>query len=188
MTKFLITSLLIAFMVGATSLVSTAQTNAANNITGTTTTQGPTAGSTTGKDLAASLPMSSEHSTLGAMLNVSGLASQAKGAGPYTVFAPANSAFAKLPSGMRDNLLKTNNHQKLISVITHHVVAGSFRVADLTDGQQLKTVQGDMLTVKKQGDVVMLTDSKGNTATITTPDIMATNGVIHSIDTVLMPN
>lgn len=142
----------------------------------------------TGKDLAASAGLSANHTTLLKALQAAGLAEQAKGAGPYTVFAPDNAAFDKLPAGTLTTLLKPTSKKQLAGILSYHVVPGNVMAADLKDGQVVKTVQGESLTVGVQGGTVTLTDAKGGTATVTKADIKATNGVVHSIDTVLMPS
>jgi uncharacterized surface protein with fasciclin (FAS1) repeats len=141
----------------------------------------------TGKDLAASAALSPNHTTLLKALQAAGLADKAKGAGPYTVFAPDNAAFDKLPAGTVATLLQPANKKKLAGILSYHVVSGSVMAADLKDGQVIKTVQGESLTVGVQGGKVTLKDAKGGTATVTQADIKTTNGVVHSIDTVLMP-
>ncbi len=141
----------------------------------------------TNKDLAGSAALSPDHTTLLKALQAAGLADKAKGKGPYTVFAPTNAAFDKLPAGTLDNLLLPANKKTLSNILTYHVVPGSYKAAALTDGQKLKTVEGETLTVKKQGDTVTITDAKGGSATVEKADIVATNGVVHSIDAVLMP-
>ena len=147
-----------------------------------------TMGGSTGKDLAASAGLSSDHSTLLKALVAAGLADRAKGAGPFTVFAPTNAAFSKLPSATLTNLLKPSMKSQLANILSYHVVQGSFKAADLTDGQTIKTVIGEMLTVSKQGGSVMIKDAKGGSAKVTMADIEATNGIVHSIDSVLMPS
>ena len=141
----------------------------------------------TGKDLAASAGLSANHTTLLKALQAAGLAEQAKGAGPYTVFAPDNAAFDKLPAGTLTNLLKPASKKQLAGILSYHVVPGNVLAADLKDGQVVKTVQGESLTVGVQGGTVTLTDAKGGKATVTKADIKATNGVVHSIDAVLLP-
>ena len=148
---------------------------------------GTAATTSTNKDLAGSAALSSEHTTLLKALQAAGLADQAKKAGPFTVFAPDNAAFDKLPAGTVDNLLKPANKKQLSKILTYHVVPGNVMAADLKDGQTIKTVQGESLTVSIAGGAVTITDAKGGTATVTTPDIKATNGTVHSIDAVLMP-
>ncbi|QNP53066.1 fasciclin domain-containing protein [Hymenobacter qilianensis] len=141
----------------------------------------------TNKDLAGSAALSTEHTTLLTALKAAGLAEQAKAKGPFTVFAPDNAAFAKLPAGTVDNLLKPANKKQLSKILTYHVVPGNVMAADLKDGQTIKTVQGESLTVSLEGGTVTIRDAKGGSATVTTPDIKATNGTVHSIDAVLMP-
>lgn len=125
---------------------------------------------------------SDQHSTLVAAVKAAGLDGTLSGAGPYTVFAPTNAAFDKLPAGTVDNLLKPENKDQLTKILTYHVVAGNVKAADLKDGQKIKTVQGEELTVKINGSTVMIND-----ATVTNPNIESSNGVIHVVDGVLMP-
>jgi uncharacterized surface protein with fasciclin (FAS1) repeats len=172
-----------AFTVLGSSNIATAQTTTSSP----TTAMGTATATSTNKDLAGSAALSSEHTTLLKALQAAGLANQAKAAGPYTVFAPDNAAFAKLPAGTVDNLLKPANKKQLSKILSYHVVPGNVMAADLKDGQTIKTIQGESLTVSIAGDVVTISDAKGGTATVTTPDIKATNGTVHSIDAVLMP-
>ncbi|RYF64902.1 MAG: fasciclin domain-containing protein, partial [Cytophagaceae bacterium] len=130
----------------------------------------------------------SDFSTLQTALVASGLADQAKGPGPYTVFAPSNAAFSKLPAGTLQTLTQPANKKKLAGILAYHVVSGNVMASDLKDGQKIKTVGGGTLTVRKEGNAVMLTDAKGGSAMVTTADIQATNGTVHAIDSVLMPN
>ncbi|MBO0934013.1 fasciclin domain-containing protein [Fibrella aquatilis] len=141
----------------------------------------------TNKDLSGSLAGATDFSTLQSALTASGLADKAKEQGPYTVFAPSNEAFDKLPAGTLESLTAPANKAKLAGILANHVVSGSFAAADLKDGQTLKTVGGGTLTVRKQGNSVMLTDAKGGSAMVTSADIQATNGTVHAIDSVLMP-
>jgi len=126
--------------------------------------------------------------TLAAALTAAGLVDTLKGAGPFTVFAPTDDAFAKLPAGTVDTLLKDPKGD-LTQILTYHVVPGKVMAADVAklDGQKVKTVQGGELTVGVNGDKVTLTDAAGNTVNVTTVDVPASNGVIHVIDGVLMP-
>lgn len=125
---------------------------------------------------------SADHTTLVAAVKAAGLAETLSGAGPFTVFAPTNEAFAKLPAGAVDNLLKPEMKKDLTSVLTYHVVPGALKAADLKDGQKLKTVQGKELTVSVKDGVVMIDGAK-----VTIPDVISSNGVTHVIDAVLMP-
>ncbi|HEX8427718.1 fasciclin domain-containing protein [Hymenobacter sp.] len=147
----------------------------------------PASTASTGKDLAASAALSPDHTTLLKALQAAGLAEQAKGAGPYTVFAPDNAAFDKLPPETLATLLKPASKKQLTKILTYHVVSGNVMSSDLKDGQVIKTVEGESLTVSVKGSAVTIKDAKGGTATVTKPDIKTTNGVVHSIDTVLMP-
>lgn len=144
-------------------------------------------GGMTGKDLTISAAKSANHTTLFRALRASGLTDQGSAKGPYTVFAPTNEAFDKLPAGALSDLLKPAAKAKLVKVLSYHVVKGKLKAADLQDGQKLKTVAGGTLTVNKQGDTVTIVDGAGNSAIVNQADIEATNGIIHSVDTVLMP-
>jgi uncharacterized surface protein with fasciclin (FAS1) repeats len=138
---------------------------------------------------------SKDHTTLVAAVKAAGLVDTLEGAGPFTVFAPTNEAFAKLPAGTVDTLLKPENKDQLVKILTYHVVAGKVSAKDLmkqikaSGGKaSLKTVQGGTLTATMSDGKVMLTDEKGGMATVTIANVYQSNGVIHVIDTVLMPN
>lgn len=146
------------------------------------------------RDIVTNASTSQDHTTLVAAVQAAGLVDTLKGAGPFTVFAPTNAAFEKLPAGTVDGLLKPEMKDDLAKVLTYHVVSGNVDAAALTQQIQagggsatLKTVQGEELTAKADGGKVTLTDAKGNVATVTTADVRQSNGVIHVIDTVLMP-
>jgi uncharacterized surface protein with fasciclin (FAS1) repeats len=138
---------------------------------------------------------SKDHTTLVAAVKAAGLVDTLSGAGPFTVFAPTNDAFAKLPAGTVDNLLKPENKATLTKVLTYHVVPGRLSAASLMksvkDGEgqaKLKTVSGDWLIVKQAGPgKLSVTDAKGDVAMVTIADVMQSNGVIHVVDTVLLP-
>jgi uncharacterized surface protein with fasciclin (FAS1) repeats len=138
---------------------------------------------------------SKDHTTLVAAVKAAGLVETLEGAGPFTVFAPTNEAFAKLPKGVVDTLLKPENKDKLVAVLTYHVVPGRLTAQDLAakvdqgGGQAvLKTARGEELTVKREGrSHLTITDAKGDTAMITITNVMQSNGVIHVINTVLVP-
>ena len=119
---------------------------------------------------------------LAAALKAAGLVETLKGAGPFTVFAPTDEAFAKLPAGTVENLLKPENKDKLKAVLTYHVVAGKVTASDVAKLKSAKTVQGSEAKVSMSGGKVMI-----DNATVVKTDIMAKNGVIHVIDTVIMP-
>lgn len=137
---------------------------------------------------------SKDHTTLVAAVKAGGLVDTLEGKGPFTVFAPTNEAFAALPAGTVDNLLKPENKKQLDKILTYHVVPGRLDTEALDrdikkgDGKaKLKTVQGDELTVSGSGKDLMVTDDKGNTAKVTIADVYQSNGVIQVIDKVLMP-
>jgi uncharacterized surface protein with fasciclin (FAS1) repeats len=131
---------------------------------------------------------SKDHTTLVAAVKAAGLVSTLEGKGPFTVFAPTNAAFSKLPAGTVDNLLKPDEKAKLTKILTYHVVPGKLETSDLTDGKKLKTVQGEELTVKNKGGKISIVDAKGDSANVTIEDVNQSNGVIQVIDTVLMPS
>ncbi len=131
---------------------------------------------------------SKDHTTLVAAVKAAGLVDTLEGKGPFTVFAPTNAAFAKLPAGTVDTLVKPENKATLTKILTYHVVAGKLEASDLTDGKKLKTVQGEDLTVKRSGDKIMIIDAKGDSSTITIENVNQSNGVIQVVDTVLMPS
>jgi uncharacterized surface protein with fasciclin (FAS1) repeats len=137
---------------------------------------------------------SKDHTTLVAAVKAAGLVETLQGAGPFTVFAPTNDAFAKLPSGTVDNLLKPENKATLTAVLTYHVLAGKFSSADVAKAikagngkAEFTTVQGGKLWAMMSGKDVVLKDAKGNISKITIMDVNQSNGVIHVIDTVVMP-
>ncbi|TRW16927.1 fasciclin domain-containing protein [Glacieibacterium frigidum] len=137
---------------------------------------------------------SKDHTTLVAAVKAAGLVDTLSGPGPFTVFAPTNAAFAKLPAGTVETLVKPENKDTLTGILTYHVVAGkldSKAVAKaIKDGggkAVLKTVNGGELTATASGKTVKLIDAKGNAATVTIADVYQSNGVIHVVDTVLMP-
>jgi uncharacterized surface protein with fasciclin (FAS1) repeats len=138
---------------------------------------------------------SKDHTTLVAAVKAAGLVDTLQSAGPFTVFAPTNAAFAKLPAGTVDTLLKPENKPKLTAVLTYHVVPGRLTAAALMkavkDGNgeaKFKTVEGEELTIKQpSAGKLTVTDSKGDTSTVTIPDVLQSNGVIHVVDTVLLP-
>ena len=128
-----------------------------------------------------------DFSTLVAAVKAADLVETLSGDGPFTVFAPTNAAFEALPDGTLDTLLDPANKDQLAGILTYHVVAGKVMAADLSDGQEVETVQGGTLTVGIDGDKVTLTDENGATVNVTDTDIEASNGVIHVIDGVVTP-
>ena len=135
-----------------------------------------------------------DFSTLVAAVKAANLVETLSGEGPFTVFAPNNAAFDKLPAGTVDTLLKPESAEKLKSVLTYHVVAGKFDAATVIDAinknngkYTVTTVQGGTIVLSLKDGKVMLTDANGGTATVILADVAASNGVIHAIDTVVMP-
>ncbi len=135
-----------------------------------------------GKDIVDTAVAAGQFKTLAAALTAAGLVHTLKGAGPFTVFAPTDAAFAKLPKGTVEDLLKPENKAKLTAILTYHVVAGKVMAADVVKLTSAKTVQGGTAKVSTMGGTVMIDASH-----VTTTDIAASNGVIHVIDTVMMP-
>lgn len=137
---------------------------------------------------------SKDHTTLVAAVKAAGLVETLSGAGPFTVFAPVNAAFAALPAGTVDNLLKPENKETLTAVLTYHVIPGKVdsksvmkMIKDGGGKAMAKTVQGGELTFTMKGKDLIVTDAKGNMGKVTTADVYQSNGVIHVIDKVLMP-
>jgi len=133
-------------------------------------------------------------STLVTAITAAGLGETLSGTGPFTVFAPSNAAFAKLDKATLDSLLKPGNKAKLASLLTYHVVAGNVKSGDLakliSDGKgtaTVKTVNGGSLKASMDGSKIVLTDAKGGKSTVTAADMVASNGTIHLVDTVVMP-
>ena len=144
--------------------------------------------------IAENAPNAPNLTTLVAAVKAAGLVDTLASPGPFTVFAPVNSAFAKLPKGTVETLLKPENVDKLKAILTYHVVSGSLTASDLLaqvkDGggkAELKTVEGETLTVMKHGKGLSVTDAKGDVADVTTANVMQSNGVVHVIDKVLLP-
>ena len=146
------------------------------------------------KDIIDNAVNSKDHTTLVAAVKAAGLVETLKGPGPFTVFAPTNAAFAALPAGTVDTLLKPENKSMLSGILTYHVVAGKMDAAAITkaiaDGKgtaMLKTVAGGTLTARAADGKVMVMDEKGGAATVTIADVYQSNGVIHVVDKVLLP-
>ena len=172
----LIKSMFLLFVAGLMTLSATAQSSAQT------------------KDIVDVAAGSKDHTTLVAAVGAADLVSTLKSAGPFTVFAPTNAAFAKLPAGTVDNLLKPENKATLAGILTYHVVAGNLDakavMAAIKKGKGkvvLTTVAGGKLKASIVGGKVILTDEKGGKATVTATDLKGTNGVIHVINAVLMP-
>ncbi|WP_174301850.1 fasciclin domain-containing protein [Caulobacter sp. S45] len=138
---------------------------------------------------------SPDHTTLVAAVKAAGLVDTLSGPGPFTVFAPTNEAFDKLPPGTVDTLVKPENKAMLTKILTYHVVSGAYTAKQLMKmvkagggTTSLSTVQGEPLTITQMGHHLMVTDAKGDVAHVTIGDVIQSNGVIHVVDTVLMPN
>src|SRR5262245_35862288 len=138
---------------------------------------------------------SKDHTTLVAAVKAAGLVETLQGPGPFTVFAPTNAAFAKLPKGTVDALLKPDMKEKLVAVLTYHVLPGRFAIKDLWDASikakgkvKMKTVEGEELTFEFKGQALTIWDAKGNASRVTVQNVFQSNGVIHVVDTVLMPS
>jgi uncharacterized surface protein with fasciclin (FAS1) repeats len=130
---------------------------------------------------------SKDHTTLVAAVKAAGLVDTLSSPGPFTVFAPTNAAFGKLPAGTVDTLVKPENKGALTKVLTYHVVPGRLSATDLQGKATLRTVQGEILKVTARNGAVWLTDAKGGMSKVTIANVYQSNGVIHVVDTVLMP-
>ncbi|MEH2586166.1 fasciclin domain-containing protein [Bradyrhizobium sp. AZCC 1721] len=130
---------------------------------------------------------SKDHTTLVAAVKAAGLVATLEGKGPFTVFAPTNTAFGKLPAGTVETLVKPENKATLTKILTYHVVPGKLAASDLKDGMKLKTAEGEQLSVKLQDGKTWIVDAKGGTSMVTISNVNQSNGVIHVVDTVLMP-
>src|SRR6266478_8316997 len=138
---------------------------------------------------------SDDHTTLVAAVKAAGLVDTLQGPGPFTVFAPTNAAFAKLPAGTVDTLLKPEMKGKLTGVLTYHVVAGRLSAKDLMEAARknggtaaFRTVEGETISVESKGNTLMIRDAKGNVSKVTIQNVFQSNGVIHVIDAVLLPS
>jgi uncharacterized surface protein with fasciclin (FAS1) repeats len=147
------------------------------------------------KNIVENASNSKDHTTLVAAVKAAGLVETLSGSGPFTVFAPTNAAFDKLPAGTVETLVKPESKETLTSILTYHVVAGKVSAADVlalikegNGAAVLTTVQGQKLTASLKGSSVILTDAKGGTSMVTIADVNQSNGVIHVIDSVLLPN
>lgn len=147
------------------------------------------------KDIVDNAVNSKDHTTLVAAVKAAGLVETLKSAGPFTVFAPTNEAFNKLPKGTVETLLKPENKDMLTKILTYHVVAGKWSAAQLAEKikagngtAELKTVSGGTLKAMAQGKKIYLVDEKGGKSWVTIADVNQSNGVIHVVNTVLMPN
>jgi uncharacterized surface protein with fasciclin (FAS1) repeats len=182
---------LITFMLVAASLTLAASTAFAQG--GNPMVGGAAMYST--KDIVDNAVNSADHTTLVAAVKAAGLVQTLKSKGPFTVFAPTNEAFDKLPSGTVEMLVRPENKAMLTKILTYHVVAGKYDAKKLMKEIKkgggtatLKTVSGGTLMAMMNGNQIVLKDEKGNTSNVTIADVRQSNGVIHVIDTVVMPN
>lgn len=183
MKKFLSTAMLVGSVLAASSLYAVE----AKMVGGST--MNPS------KDIVINATASADHTTLVTAVKAAGLVETLKGKGPFTVFAPSNEAFAKLPAGTVESLMKPENKAELIKVLKYHVIAGKLDSQDLekmiktgNGTAKLTTVEGEILTVTMKGDKVMIQGVKGDPSTVTIADVIQSNGVIHFVDTVVLPN
>lgn len=161
-------------------------TTGMNNMNGSAKTGVMVGGAmmTPDKDIVANAMNAKNVTTLVAAVSAAGLVDTLKGAGPFTVFAPTNDAFAKLPEGTVETLLKPENKAKLVDILTYHVVAGRYTSAELKDGQVLTTVEGKKITIGKSATGMLTVNGM---AMVQTADVISSNGVTFVIDSVLMP-
>jgi uncharacterized surface protein with fasciclin (FAS1) repeats len=147
------------------------------------------------KNIVANAVNSADHTTLVAAVKAAGLVETLQSAGPFTVFAPTNTAFGKLPAGTVESLVKPENKATLTKILTYHVVAGKLDASAIAalikegnDSATLKTVSGGILKATMKGKKLILTDEKGGVSTVTIANVYQSNGVIHVIDTVVLPS
>jgi uncharacterized surface protein with fasciclin (FAS1) repeats len=178
MNKFKLVSLAVLGF-AATSLVSCNAPKEGGEETTDTTVVAPVEVPNTVVDIAVGSP---DHTTLVAAVTAAGLVETLSGTGPFTIFAPTNAAFAALPAGTVEDLLKPENKEKLTSILTYHVVAGNVMSAQLSDGQKVVTLNGQELTVAIKDGVVTI-----NGAKVVAADLAGSNGVIHVVDGVILP-
>ncbi len=193
-TKLLVGALAPVVALGAVACSSSTTASSSGTTAaaaGTSTTMAAKPGTTMAdkKDIVATAVGAGSFKTLAAALDAAGLVDTLKGAGPFTVFAPTDDAFAKLPAGTVETLLKPENKAKLATILTYHVVKGNVPASEVVkmDGKTVETVAGQTLTIKVAGGKVSLTDATGATVAVVKTDVTASNGVIHVIDGVLMP-
>lgn len=176
-------TLLVAVATGSFTLISCDNAKEATTQTTPGAIAENSAPKTASKDVVDIAIGSPDHTTLVSAVTAAGLVETLKGPGPFTVFAPTNTAFDALPAGTVDGLLKPEKKTALTNVLTYHVVSGTVKATDLKDGQKVKTIQGEELTVSiKEGKVTI------NGANVTAADLAGSNGVVHVIDAVLMPS
>lgn len=188
-------AVLMAATIGMTSMAASAQMNEKHSMGHMKNPKVGGAEMSPTKNIIENAVNSKDHTTLVTAVKAAGLVETLSGPGPFTVFAPTNEAFAKLPAGTVDTLLKPENKDQLAKILTYHVVAGTVTAKELVQKikagggkAMLTTVSGGTLTATTKGGKVMLTDEKGGMATVTIANVMQSNGVIHVVDSVLLPN
>jgi uncharacterized surface protein with fasciclin (FAS1) repeats len=174
-------------IVGGIVWYTTSQNDDTANTATESTQQAESAPAQSNQDIVELASGNEDLSTLVTAVKAAGLVETLQGDGPFTVFAPTNAAFAALPAGTLDTLLQPANKDQLTGILTYHVVAGDITSDQLKDGQVVETVNGQKLTVNVRDGKVTITDAKGGTATVVTADVDASNGVVHVIDAVLLP-
>ena len=180
-------SLIVATVAIAGVLAAACSSTSSTKSSSPTTTTTDSSASTPAENIVQLASSNPDFSTLVKAVTAGGLVSTLEGTGPFTVFAPNNAAFAKLPASKLSSLLEPANKDQLDSILTYHVVPGAVKAADIMPGQPIKTVNGATVTVKSTGGKLTVTDASGNTCNIIKTDITASNGVIHVIDCVLLP-
>ncbi len=179
--------LAIAIAVGGVVWLVNREDTATTNDSSQNSSQMTDQASTEQKDIVATAAATADLSTLVSAVQAAGLVETLQGAGPYTVLAPTNEAFAKLPAGTRDTLLLPENKSQLSGILTYHVISGDVMSSQLTNGQVVPTVNGQNLTVEITDGKVYFVDAKGGKAMVTTADVDTSNGTVHIIDRVLLP-
>lgn len=184
-----------AFAGTTTKPAATPATKPVVTTTTTTTTPAANAQMAPTKDIVENAALSKDHTTLVSAVKAAGLVDTLKGAGPFTVFAPTNAAFGKLPAGTVDTLMKKENAPTLTKILTYHVIPGNITAKDMAAAIKKgkgtatwTTVAGGTLKAKMDGTKVVIVDEKGTKAIVTTADLAQKNGVIHVVDTVVQPN
>lgn len=176
-----------ALVVGGVLLFTSGDSEDSSTATNTTEQTNQQAAGEQAQDIVALAAATPSLSTLVTAVQAADLVETLQGEGPFTVLAPTNDAFAALPEGTLDSLLEPANVDQLAGILTYHVIAGNVMSSDLSDGQVVETVQGGSLTVSIRDGSVYFVDSKGGEAMVVTADVDASNGVVHVIDSVLLP-
>ncbi|MCW1908396.1 MAG: fasciclin domain-containing protein [Candidatus Saccharibacteria bacterium] len=187
-TGLIIGIVLLLLVVGGAALMMNNDDETVNQETTSQTDQSDQTAETQPSNIVGLASETASLSTLVTAVQAADLVETLQSKGPFTVFAPTNTAFSALPAGTLDTLLKPENKSQLSSILTYHVVPAKAMSSDLTNGQEITTVQGEKLTVKITGSTVYIVDAKGNEARVEQADIEASNGVVHVISNVLLPS